>query len=94
MKIKIKDIDSDITIEKETDGLPWIDCEDFKTETCIFFPQEIAIEVGCNFSSEKGGEIWNIDDIRHDVECYFTNYIECIIDKTIEYINDYGDEVQ
>ena len=93
MKIKIQDLNNNYIVEKETDGLPWIDC-DFETETCVFFPQEIAIEVGCNFASENGGENWDINNVRHDIECYFTNYIEGILDKTIEFIRDYGDDVQ
>lgn len=93
MKIKIQDLNNNYIVEKETNGLPWIDC-DFETETCVFFPQEIAIEVGFNFISENGGEIFGIDDVRHDIECYFTDYIESILEKTTEFIRDYGDDVQ
>ena len=94
MKLQIKDLDYNETIDKETDGLTWIDCDKFSTNTQIFFPDEIAIEVGCNYASENGGEIWDINDIRHDIECYFTNDIESILEKTIEFIQDYGDNVE
>ena len=93
MKIKIQDLNNNYIIEKETNGLPWIDC-DFETETCVFFPQEIAIEVGFNFVSENGGEVHDYGDVRHDIECYFTNYIEDIFDKTIELLESYGDAVK
>ena len=62
MTIKIEDINNNEIIEKETDGLTWIDSDNFETETCVFFPQEIAIEVGCNYSSTNGGEVFDIND--------------------------------
>lgn len=94
MQIIIKDLNYNNEIKKETDGLTWISCNDFATNTQIFFPNEIAIEVGCNFASEDGGEIWDIDDVRHDIECYFTDYIESILESTIDFIEDYGDKVE
>lgn len=94
MKILIKDISNKEEICKQTDGITWIDCDKFETNTQIFFPDEIAIEVSCNFSSGDGEEVWNLSDIRHDIECYFTDYIENILDKTIEIIEDYGDTVK
>ena len=94
MKLQIKDLDYNKTINKETDGLTWIECNEFSTNTQIFFPDEIAIEVGCNYASADGGETWDINDIRHDIECYFTNDIESILEKTIEFIQSYGDNVE
>lgn len=76
----------------ETDGTTWYDIDD-EVPTSLFIPSEIAIEVGMNFY-EGNGSVFNIDDIRHDIELYFTDSIENILEQTINIIRDYGDDVR
>lgn len=90
MNIEIKDIDNNDSIIKNTIGTQWIDC-DFETETCVFFPDEIAIEVSGYYTGEN--ETWNVKDIENDIKGYFDDYIYSILERTIEIIQAYGGDV-
>lgn len=94
MNLRIANLDDNREIrELSTTNIKFYDCFFEEQSFTIFFPDNIAKEIAEYYTESLEEDPYDIWDIREDVDNYFLDYSEVVIDKVIELIEKYGNKV-